>query len=270
MSKKVNVTSKEYLKEKSLETAKTVDKTTIVNQFAQTKMSLIDILDSLTNKLITGSELLNEVDIAIMAKKEILKEVHDIEVESDTLSKLVAAQEETRKQWKREQEEYEYELKKARDIEAYQWKLVVEASQRELKEEISEAKSKLEAEKQAFESQMQELLDLRTQASEFPAKLSEAIIAKEKEVSKSLHGEFNYKSMCAQKDSEAEIALLKQTNSTLEKRIEELEAALQEARNLQKDAVERVQSIAEKAIEGASKHQTLVMSNGDMVGNLKK
>jgi hypothetical protein len=267
-SKKVAV--KEVQKEKSLEIAKGLDKTSVINQFAQTKLVVIDALDSLTNKLVQGMDILNEVETAIKDKKEALKEAAQIEVEADTLSKLIASQEETRKAWGREEADYKYNLEKNRNIELDQWTLHTEKENREFEKALDAKTEAHNAKVLAFRTQEQELLDLRTKVTAFPAQLAEAVTAKEKEVTKSLGSEYHFKSTIQQKDTASELALLKQANQTQKERILELEKALEEARNLQKDAVSRVQSIAEKAIEGASKHQTVVMPSSESGNNSKK
>ena len=257
-------------KEKSLEIVKGLDKTNIVNQFAQTKMVVIDALDSLTNKLIAGTDLLLEVDTAIAAKKEILKEINQIEVEADTLAKLLADQEETKKHWQRERADYDYNLNKQRDQELDQWELDKERRCREFDRELTEQAEELKKQVEDFKFKENEFDALKAESEEFPKKLAEALTVKEKEITRSLEQSFHFKSTIQQKDNDAAIALLKQTNDTQKARIVELEKSLEESRNLQKDAVTRVQSIAEKAIDGASKHQTVLMPTSESVGNSQK
>lgn len=267
MSTKKVAPVKEAAKEKSLNL---LDKATILNHFAQSKNVMLETVDSVTNKLVQGLDELQDLDNAIAAKTEALKELNQIEVEAETLAKLKASQDETRKEWQREQADYTYKLNRDRNIEVDQWKQASDKRNREFNAELAKTKTSLEEEVKVFHAQKQELEDLRAKVAAFPAELQQAVTAKEKEVTKSLETSHHFKSTILEKDKNSELALLKQTNEAQKVRIVELEKALEEARNLQKDAVSRVQSIAEKAIEGASKHQTVVMPTQESGNNLKK
>lgn len=255
----------------------------VVKSLSTLKLTLTSSLDSISNQLSTEIENLKEVQAAIAFEHENLKNLHDITAEADTLQQLRLTQTEAKAlfmqdmqalrdgwkteqaeqstQRKREQEQWDYDLKKTRKLE--QDKYTDQRAQDELNfQSTLNARMEAVAEKQKMFSAMEtELASLRAQVVKFDETLkseaSKAVAIATNSLKKDLTNEHSLKELTLQN----QLALKGNELTNATHRIQELMKSNTELDEKYKQASDKVQQIAEKAIEGASK-QAVVFNAG--------
>jgi len=216
----------------SLKNLKTIQSSDISKEISELKVFTTNTLDSLANNIVAKISMLEQIDKAISFQQENLERVHKINIATTTLESLLLAQEAQKKlfdeemaaikqTWMREQEAYKYQLTK---------------DQRKDADDFDVFRKKRMA---AFEEERNERLQEITERE----------------------AEFSFQIKLMQKDNENAAKLAEQTISSLQKRNAELEKQVSDLRNQENMATQRVQAIAEKAIENASKQQTVFMPN---------
>jgi hypothetical protein len=208
----------------------------------------------------------------ILAQREIKENFEDemeekkADFESDMAQKKL--------QWKKEQEEFEFsrkerdaQLKKERqrDEEDYTYNLQLkrkkeadtyEATKTALEKELAEKKAKMESElterESIVSSREKELEDLRSKVDAFPKELEKAIKDTEKSVAERIEFKYKFQTELAAKETEGERKLNKQIIGALERKIAEQEEQIRQLAQKADDSIQQVQTIAVKAIEGAS------------------
>jgi hypothetical protein len=157
-----------------------------------------------------------------------------------------------KKERQREEEEYTYNLQMIRKKESD----VYEAGKAELESELKEKKARVEkdlAEREsALSSRENELQELRARVDEFPKELEKAVKETEKGITERLEFKYKYQSELTAKDAEGEKKLNKQIIGALERKIAEQEEQIRQLTQKADDSIQQVQTIAVKAIEGAS------------------
>jgi hypothetical protein len=161
-------------------------------------------------------------------------------------------EEETKKARQREEEEYTYTLqlqrKKDQDIYAAR----KEALEKEL-EEKRQALEKSWSEREAVLSTREnELADLKARVEAFPVALDKAVSETEKNVTERLRFIHKHEAEMLAKETEGERKLSQQIIASLDAKIKEQEEQLRQLTQKANEAGLQVQSIAIKAIEGAS------------------
>jgi hypothetical protein len=208
----------------------------------------------------------------ILAQREIKENFEDemeekkADFESDMAQKKL--------QWKKEQEEFEFtrkerdaQLKKERqrDEEEYTYNLqlkrkkeadIYEATKAALEKELAEKKARMESElterESVVSSREKELEDLRSKVDAFPKELEKAIKDTEKSVAERIEFKYKFQTELAAKETEGERKLNKQIIGALERKIAEQEEQIRQLAQKADDSILQVQTIAVKAIEGAS------------------
>ena len=278
-SKAVEIKSSEVL-----ESVKDITLEGISKKIAGVQVNVQQTLAKLSTDLTQNLEQLNTVTTAIELKKQELQQLHDIEVTKTSLDDLKAeidnqrilwTEEQIRREkdtaignqdrqlrWKREEEAYLYERaqshKKLEDDFAAKM-ANMEKANREQQELLSKNWSTREG---ALQEREAELVALRKQVDEFPAKLkseaekSAAIVGntmkKDHETEKRIMAAEAATSM---KLAEAALISEKKSNEALLKQIAELSLQLDQAKKDIKD-------ISSKALESAS--------GRDVIANLQR
>jgi hypothetical protein len=278
-SKAVEIKSSEVL-----ESVKDITLEGISKKIAGVQVNVQQTLAKLSTDLTQNLEQLNTVTTAIELKKQELQQLHDIEVTKTSLDDLKAeidnqrvlwTEEQIRREkdtaignqdrqlrWKREEEAYLYERaqshKKLEDDFAAKM-ANMEKANREQQELLSKNWSTREG---ALQEREAELVALRKQVDEFPAKLkseaekSAAIVGntmkKDHETEKRIMAAEAATSM---KLAEAALIAEKKSNEALLKQIAELSLQLDQAKKDIKD-------ISSKALESAS--------GRDVIANLQR
>lgn len=217
------------------------------------RIAFHDTLNQLSDKMQTETQKLNEIQQAIELSKKNLQIHYGVQVAADTLQNLIAENENKKKEyekelavkkmgieeeiskikkdWAREQEEYEYNAKTKhnRDEETYQT-----------------IKTKHEEEMAA---QAEEVQKMREQAEKFPKELEGAIKQKEQEVAKILRSEFDIKIGSLKKDWESEKNIFELTIKNLEETSKKQTAEIASWRVEAEKAAKKAQELAIKIVE---------------------
>lgn len=161
-------------------------------------------------------------------------------------------EEETKKARQREEEEYTYnlQLQRKKDQDAYAAKKA--ALEKELEEKrltLERAWSEREA---ALSARENELADLKTRVESFPQELEKAVKDTERSVTQRLQFIYKHEAEMLAKETEGERKLNQQIIASLEAKIKEQEEQIRQLTQKANEAGLQVQSIAIKAIEGAS------------------
>lgn len=278
-SKAVEIKSSEVL-----ESVKNITLEGISKKIAGVQVDVQQTLAKLSTELTQNLEQLNNVTAAIELKQQELQQLHDIEVTKTSLDDLKAeidnqrvlwTEEQIRREkdtaignqdrqlrWKREEEQYLYERaqshKKLEDDFAAKV-AEMEKANREQQEKLAKNWSTREA---ALQERETELVSLRKQVDEFPARLKAAeekagaivgnTMKRDHETDKRIMAAEAATSM---KLAEAALASEKKTNESLTKQIGELSLQLDQAKKDIKD-------ISSKALESAS--------GRDVIANLQR
>jgi hypothetical protein len=152
----------------------------------------------------------------------------------------------------RDEEEHRYKitLERKKDHDAYEArKNVLERDLREQKESFEKECSAREALVAAAE---EEMTTLRTRVSSFPQELEEAVLSAESRIREVLEREHRYSTDLKMAEVEGEKRLQQQTISSLQARIKEQETLIKDLSHKAETAGLQVQSIALKALEGAT------------------
>ena len=206
----------------------------------------------------------------------------DMVLQKENLRKDI---EHTRAQWKAEKEKYEAELKEQKAIEAnarvrereeYNYafdrekqlardkfedeKASLLAEKERIEREIKEYKAQSEKELQERErliiEREQELEALQVQVRDFPAELERAVTRANKEATEKIQTKADYEKNLLQKQFEGERNVLTARIESLEQTVQEQHEQLVKLSKQQELAYQKVQDVAVKAIEGASKYSS--------------
>lgn len=153
---------------------------------------------------------------------------------------------------KREEEEYKYQQKimKQKDSDAYQANKL--ALEKELEEKREQVERELTSREQMVAEKEERFDELSTKVESFPEQLQKAIAETRKETTEKVQRDLQFKMELSQKEMEGERKLFQQRIESLESKIKEQEQQINQLTQATNKAGQQVQSIAVKAIEGAS------------------
>jgi hypothetical protein len=213
----------------------------------------------------------------LLAQKE-KKEAFEREMEQKR-AEFEAEMAQKRQQWKRDQEEFERQKKereeqvkrmRQREEEEYAYNLQLqrkkdqdsyEVRKAALEKELEDKRQVLErgwAEREAtLATREKELADLKARVEAFPQELDRAVRDTEKAVTERLEFKHRHEAEMRAKETEGERRLSQQVIASLEARIKEQEEQIRQLTQRANEAGLQVQSIAVKAIEGASAWRAL-------------
>lgn len=201
------------------------------------KYSLSEALNEVRDKVVTQQKKLSSIVAAIEQKNRELNELHNIEVNVDTLSALVMAQKEKtrafeeelhdrrqvfeqeiaqkRREWQQEEQKYIYDRDLRREKERNRY----EAAQREAMQELEDLKNKVKKDLDERESRIASAEELNERVQQFPEELRAAVQKAKDTTAKQLTNNFDYEKQILDK----ELKLREQTIATLQAKIETLE-----------------------------------------------
>jgi len=188
----------------------------------------------------------------------------------------------TRLQWQKEKAVHQSEIKEQQEQEAKErkrqkeeYQYAFEREQQLARDKFEDEKAKLQVEKQALENQMktlkeqtekelnerekeiksreEEFKSLQVQVAEFPQKLEAAVAKAVKESSERIEIETKYQKDLLQKEFEGQRNVLTSRIQSLEKTVKEQNEQIAKLSTQQDTAYQKIQDVAVKAIEGASK-----------------
>lgn len=214
---------------------------------------------------------------------------------ADEKERLTGEIESLREQWKREKVERDIQVKeqdaietKRRQREKEEYRYAFEREQQLARDKFEDERAKLLAEKTQIEQQMKGLREqtekelqererliaerekefesLQTQVQEFPKRLDAAVAAAVKDTTERIQHEAKYQQDLLHKEFEGQKNVLTARIQSLEKSVKEQADQIGKLSQQQESAYQKIQDVAVKAIEGASK----VGSFGSLVHTLKE
>lgn len=245
--------TEEYRKLHELQTAIKIETTNLEELFEIKRNT-----DSLAALLLAQKEYKAQFEFEIEHKRQNFQQ--DMEEKKNLWNK---AQEEfqletkekeskIKKERMREEEEYNYtvQLERKKDQNSY------ESRKELLEKELLEKKLVLQKEfaerEAAILASEQELQSLRLRVQQFPQELETALKNTEKSTKEVLERTYQYQIELTAKEIEGEKKLNQQIISSLQQKIREQEEFIEQLTKKSSDADNKVQTIALKAIEGAS------------------
>ncbi len=162
----------------------------------------------------------------------------------------------TKKEWAREEEEYDYTL----TLERKKYTDQYEAKKLELETELVQKKAHSDKEfaerETSIKAQEDELQSLKEQVSLFPEQLEKAITTTKKETQERIETQYHHQIELTTKEQESERKLNSQTIVSLQLKIKEQETFIKQLTHKADASTTQVQEIALKAIEGSSSRTT--------------
>jgi chromosome segregation ATPase len=274
---------------------KTTEKTAeaTVTSISKMKLQTSEALDEITNQLTARIAEFKEIEEAILAQQAKLHELHDIEIEANSLQALLLAQDEERKrfsdemaairfEWseatkahqkadtefknelaksrKWEAEQFSYETTKKRKLEDDQIAASRQEHSRHFESVMTTRSNELETRATALAASESELTQLRAQVAGFEAEKEAAVKKAEAIVGSSMKRNYEHSEALAKMKADNEQSLQASKIVDLTKQVESLTALNRELDRKANDAVSKVQTIAERAIDGA--RPTIVTGSG--------
>lgn len=203
----------------------------------------------------------------------------DVAAKKETLTQEI---ESLRQQWEKEKAQRENETKEWEQLQAKQrqrqeeeYRYAFEREQQRARDQFEDEKARLLAEKDMLENQMnalktqtektlqereqhllereQEFESLQAQVATFPERLDAAAAKAVKDAAERIAVETKYRQDLLQKEFDGEKNVLTSAIQSLEKTVKEQNEQLARLSQQQESAYQKVQDVAVKAIEGASK-----------------
>lgn len=257
----------------------------VVQRVSGMGLEVSKALAGIAEKLTAEVELLASVRAAVALEHAELERLHHIDIAASSLDQMVrdyAAEKqrleaeiaEQRSEWEastaageRERKEQDEALKKQRqrEIEDYEYKKQLERkkAQDRYDEEIRLQEKKNQERQQDLEKSWQlreaalkeredELVRLRKESDEMPARLKKEAEAAAKEATRAAEARLEQQLLVMKKDAETERRLAELQVKTLEETVARQAAHMAGIEKQLTDAKQQVQDIAVKAIEGAS------------------
>jgi colicin import membrane protein len=261
-----------------LASVKDLNLDSVSKSIAETQVEIQKVLADLSAKVLERLQDLENVENSIRLKKEEMKQLHEIEVLATTLDDLEASikeqrrawedeqatkqrdfkemQSERNKQWKREEEEYQYRISQEHLKQKDALTTLMgqqEKQNRDKQDQLEKTWAEREAELKKREQELAELREFKATNDERIKKEVNASVAI---ATNSLKKEYETKMVLAAKDAETDkrlaeqhITSLTQSLSKMQVQFDDLNAKLEQA---QKD----VKEISAKALESASGRST--------------
>jgi hypothetical protein len=266
----------------------------VVQRISGLGLEISKALSEISGKLVEEVNRLASVREALALETQELERLHKIDVAATALDQLVqdyqrekegleaeiagrrAAWEEEIRTTERDRKEQEELLKKQRqrEIEEYEYKKALERKKAQDKyDEEVRLQEKQNREKQetldkswkqreaALKEQEQELIRLRTEAAEFPARLEKEAEQAATEAARAAGLKFEQQIVLMKRDAEAEKRLAELRIQGLEENLARQSAHIAALEKQLAEAKQQVQEIAVKAIEGASGAKALAHVN---------
>lgn len=276
-SKNIQIT--ETKQTEILDAVKDLSLDKVSSKIAATQVEVQNQLASLSSKMTEQLAILGKVDQAIQLKREELKQLFGIEATATTLDELVAdlearrtawedeqtklttiateSEQNRRRQWEREEEQYRYQVaqdrKKLQDT--FQTGLDKQAKEQADKTELlTKGWNQREVELRTRET---ELVDLRTQVSNFPKILDAEIAKVTNAVAKNVKSQYETDIRIKDAETASTERLRAQQIASLETVIKDLQIQLANAKNELAKAHNDVKEISQKALEAASSRETV-------------
>ena len=249
------------------------------------RKTLNEQLDKIEEGLQKEQATFAELQQAIATERKELEEIYQIKVEAQSLEALVITNRQTKEAfdekksdweasfrrekeekqlaWKREQEDYTYELasKRRKEEDAYQTEK--ERKESELAEKITAFDLEMKQREERLKEKEAEFQALQQQVAGFDKRLQQEIAQAEEALRTQLTREFDFQSQLATKDLQNKIQLLEAHIESLQATISEQQTRIQALTHKADDASQQVKEIAFKAIEqSAASPAPIILDRG--------
>lgn len=255
----------------------------VVKALSQTKIQVTEAFDTIANRVVSELGSLKEIQTAIEAEQENLANLHSITAEANSLQALLNSQQEQREafareateqraRWdaektqvaterKRDTEQYDYDTRKRRQADRDTWQAELAQERAAFAAECQLRTNELDARQETITDSEGELKSLREAVAKAEettkADVAKAVAVATNSLKKDLTHEHTLKTLELQNTLNLKNSEINQ----LQARVIELAKANQELDINYKEATQRVQAIAEKAIEGASAQKVVVQNS---------
>lgn len=261
-----------------LNTVKGLNLDSVSRSITETQVEVQKVLADLSSRVLDRLQELQNVEDAIRLKKEEMKQLHDIEIHATTLDELEAQireqrrswdeeqagkkrefaemQSERNKQWKREEEEYQYRLAQEHLKQKDTLATVLgqqEKANREKQELLDRSWAEREAELKRRE---QDLIDLRKFRDDAPDMVRKEVNAQVAIATNSVKKEYETRMMLAAKDAETEKRLAELQVQGLQQTVVKMQTQLDDLKRDLELAHQGAKEIAGKALDSASGRAT--------------
>lgn len=261
-----------------LNTVKGLNLDSVSRSITETQVEVQKVLADLSSRVLDRLQELQNVEDAIRLKKEEMKQLHDIEIHATTLDELEAQireqrrswdeeqagkkrefaemQSERNKQWKREEEEYQYRLAQEHLKQKDTLATVLgqqEKANREKQELLDRSWAEREAELKRRE---QDLIDLRKFRDDAPDMVRKEVNAQVAIATNSVKKEYETRMMLAAKDAETEKRLAELQVQGLQQTVVKMQTQLDDLKRDLELAHQGAKEIASKALDSASGRAT--------------
>jgi hypothetical protein len=220
-------------------------------------------INELKTKVLDEKEKFEKIQQAISIEKETVENIYKIKAEAESLEALIYTNKKAKENielelkqvkmdWKREEEEFDYNLKIKRRNEEdiyLQKKLKLE---QDLKENKEKADKQISDRETTLKNKEIEFIELKENSLLYEINLKNALEKTEKEVSEKLKKDFDFEQKLENKDLDVKIKLLQQEIDSLKLKVKEQQGTIIELNDKATKASDQVKDIALKAIEGAS------------------
>ena len=176
-----------------------------------------------------------------LEKQQIEKQKHDL-----------LEQEKIQQKRLKEEFKYQFEREKMEAMDVFQDKK--KKLENDLQEKIISTEKDFTTREKILKESEEELSELRKQAADFSATLTKEIEKTKKEISSQKDKEFSFEKQLLVKQNEIELKVLQTKIINLEKTVTDQEVTIQTLSAKLEEAYSKIQHVAEKAIDGASKN----------------
>lgn len=261
-----------------LNTVKGLNLDSVSRSITETQVEVQKVLADLSSRVLDRLQELQNVEDAIRLKKEEMKQLHDIEIHATTLDELEAQireqrrswdeeqagkkrefaemQSERNKQWKREEEEYQYRLGQEHLKQKDTLGTVLgqqEKANREKQELLDRSWAERETELKRRE---QDLIDLRKFRDDAPDMVRKEVNAQVAIATNSVKKEYETRMMLSAKDAETEKRLAELQVQGLQQTVVKMQTQLDDLKRDLELAHQGAKEIASKALDSASGRAT--------------
>lgn len=230
----------------------------IEQKHIQDLYSIKETANTLSALLRSQEERKNEFEILMQERKTTLeKEIESTKNSWTQKQEILESEYNQRKELlekerKREEEDFNYNLASLRrkEQDAYESKKV--ALEKELNDKIRRAEADFSEREATIVSQEKELLELRSKVATFPEQMNQIREETKESVTKELEIQYRFTSEIKAKEVEGEMRLNTQKIASLEAKIKEQEAFIEQLTQRSDEARSQVQEIARRALETSS------------------
>jgi hypothetical protein len=258
-----------------VEVAKSMKVNDIVSKLSTLQVDVASRIASVGADITGALDTLKNVNLAIDAQKDRLNVLYAVESDAIDRDELRAAMEleraefdaslESRKEeWRRDVENYNYDLKKARKLEQDNFDAQLSKRNRDESDRVIEFNKKLAERESVMKLAENELVTLRQTVAGIDALVKKEVDKNIAIVTNSLKKDYLHQSEMAAKDSQRNADLATQMIKSLEAQVHNL-AAQNSALSAQlTDAQKRVESVATEAVRASSGRQALEAVNQNL------